>query len=130
MNFMEKAYSWLAKTRNKSLSVPVLYYRAGEEKPLAIRAMPTIATFRKEGKKNRGEALFHITDFAISTEYLPFLGDSVPQVGDYIEYDGRRYDLMNIAEYHYTGTSFDGECWGWGDPYHNTIRVHTQWVRI
>lgn len=108
---LQNAISWLHKTLQTHVSVPVVYHPAGGT-PIPLDAIPGRTLFRAEsleGLTVRTET----RDFLIAADKLP----REPRRGDVIMYNLHRCEVL----------APHGEAvWRWTDPWHSAYRIHTK----
>lgn len=129
--FLSRGRKWLAQKRVRCDGVNVTYVHKGKEYR-NIPATVNRTSFRLTGTEGWTRRKFAVKlreelhDFVFTTESLPFLSATErPIVGDYIVMRGVRYNCVNTASYHYTGTETAGSAYSFADPSMHTIRVHT-----
>ena len=130
--FLSRGRRWLSNKRRQNDNVPVAYVHKGKRYD-RLSAMVNRTSFQLS--RNRGavggsyfsyKLKEELHDFIFVTDDLPFITSSErPMIGDYILMNGVRFNLVNVAAFHYTGTESQGDCFGFTDPSMHSIRIHT-----
>ena len=109
-DLLQQGSQWLEQQRTAHCSSPVEYRRP----PDARTVHATYGRTRFEVADESGLTVdAQAWDFLILADELGL----VPEAGDVIAANGRRYEVMNLG----------GEgCWRWSDPYRQTYRIHTK----
>ena len=129
--FLSRGRKWLSKMRSEYENIPVSYVHKGKRYD-GLSAMVNRTSFQMSRRGEFGSTQFkyklkeELHDFIFVTDAMPFVTvTEKPVVGDYILMNGVRFNVINTASYHYTGTETQGECFGFTDPSMHSMRVHT-----
>lgn len=110
-DLLRSGLQWLEQQRAAHCSSPVTYRREAVAKTVNATFGRTDYEVATEGGLNVGA---HAWDFLVLADDLGF----EPEPGDVIEADGRRFEVMPLAD--------DVRGWRWSDPYRTTFRIHTK----
>jgi len=109
-DLLQQGSQWLEQMRTSHCSSLVEYRRPPDVK--SVRA--TYGRTRCQVANESGLTVnAQAWDFLVRADELGL----VPEPGDVIEANGRRYEVMNFGG--------DG-CWRWSDPYRLTYRIHAK----
>jgi hypothetical protein len=111
-DLLRQGVTWLNQMRDTHCASEVVY-RRGDETWIAVATLGQ--TQVEIGADVGATVTSHVRDFLVSASALP-LGE--PRVGDVIESDVRRYEVIALGD--------DLRGWRWSDPFRTTYRIHTQ----
>lgn len=107
---MAEAVARAAARRRETVGEAVVYHRG--DVPYEVVAVPGRTHWREV--EAAGAAVgAHQMDFLLDAADL----DIEPVAGDWIEYDGRRWEVQNLG---------DQGPWRWASPHRVTRRIHTR----
>ncbi len=115
-DMLAEGAAWLNSQMKAHTSSEVIYRRGASG--MAIRA--TLGKTDYETKDESGvTAASQTTDFLVSAADMGALVE--PQAGDSIVFEGRAYEVTNLAS---------ENCWRWSDGFRKVFRIHTRDIGV
>lgn len=119
-DLLQRGNTWLADTLRAHVSQTVTYWRCSKSVSVAATVGQTLYQVEDQGTGIATQ--WESRDFLIKPALLVIAGETItPEVGDEIEFDGKRYQVLPPSGEKHSRDS---------GPYGYLLRIHTKLIEL